>query len=109
MKALATKRIFWVLAILFALCGVVLLLGSRPIYVMDSGTRQPLVGATVTPIYGVAPTTPQTTVSKGCVRIDGYRLQASNLVEVTMTGYETQSVVIPTRRDDVVVWLKPIR
>ena len=109
MKAFATKRIVWVLAIPLALCGVVLLLGSRPIYVMDAGTRQPLVGATVTPIYGVAPATPQMTVSKGCVRLDGYRLQASNLVEVAMTGYEKQSVVIPPRRGGVVVWLKPIR
>jgi hypothetical protein len=109
MKAFAAKRIVWLLAVPLALCGVVLLFGSRPIYVMDAGTRQALVGAIVTPIYGVAPATPQTTVSKGCVRIDGYRLQASNLVEVTMTGYETQSVVIPPRRGDVVVWLKPIR
>ena len=106
MRTFTAKRIVWGVSVALGLLGVILLAGSRPVFVYDAATRQPVIGATVTPIYRSSPSVSLHTDNRGAARIDGFRVREGSRVEVTMAGYETQFVAIPKGRGDVMVLLR---
>ena len=107
MKIFTTKRVFSGLSILLGIVGVIIfVVRTRQVSVYDAATRQPVVGATVTPIYSSSPSMSLHTDSRGGVLIDGYRVRDGSRIEVSMTGYLTQSVSITNGRGNVVVLLR---